>query len=90
MKNKIIFAISCTLFFVFSSSTLAKTPPKKMKPFVELIKEIPVLTFPLSSEASKDKRTKDYIVKGNKVKIVEIGIITFPWIKIEYKRTKAR
>ncbi len=54
MKNKIIFAISCTLFFAFSSSILAKTPPKKVKPFVELIKEIPVLTFPLSIDPRKE------------------------------------
>ena len=42
----------------------------------------------LYSEASEDKRTKSYVVKGDKVKIVEIGIITFPWIKIEYQGTK--
>ena len=40
------------------------------------------------SEPSEDKRTKGYVVKGDKVKIVEIGIVTFPWIKIEYQGTK--
>ncbi len=40
------------------------------------------------SEASEDKKTQNYVLKGEKVKIVEIGIITFPWIKIEYQGTK--
>lgn len=40
------------------------------------------------SEASEDKKTKRYAVKGDKVKIVEIGIATFPWIKIEFQGTK--
>ena len=40
------------------------------------------------SESSEDKKTKSYVVKGDKVKIVEIGIATFPWIKIEYQGTK--
>ncbi len=40
------------------------------------------------SAASEDKKTKGYVVKGDKVKILDIGIITFPWIEIEYQGTK--
>ena len=35
-----------------------------------------------------DKRTKGYVVKGDKVKILEIGMIRLPWIKIEYQGNK--
>ena len=49
--------------------------------------EVMVKKAYLYSEASEDKKTKVYVVKGDKVKIVELDD-TFSWIKIEYQGVK--